>query len=464
MGLTVGPFRCRCGFIDAFQQRQHLVFDCSSVPPIVSPDPFGVEKQTCGFEGCESEYPDTTSMNSHFAEKHGKAAYDNPSLLHDDHTCKKGFPDARSLYEHMASKLSPHSHLDAIFNNLDVSWSVAYRDPSVHAYDNDILRSMPCYPIPESPYNLTLLGNKSLTVDDLAILWEDKLLSMQKGVCYPEWTGGRVAGSINYLTIMGWCMIPFTPNTPIDNAASFLSPLIYGIAPAEQERDPPSSKVLRKRYAHASTQTGVHLIFVYRHSREAPDDHERDHMFDMMQTASYIHNSQTANVVSVAVVCGRGIKGCFLPSFSYNTETEVDLASQSFAPGPRQATTLRDLMHQSTTAAEFTLRIKGQIIHSTMNGYRPVIVSMGTNAMSHNWTRLHLFHKELRDAYGDIDMWMRITFSEGRGDRDDTSRITCLKKIDGEFMGFYNSTDIVEHETGRVHSEGVGVMKVRLGA
>jgi hypothetical protein len=44
------------------------------------------------------------------------------------------------------------------------------------------------------------------------------------------------------------------------------------------------------------------------------------------------------------------------------------------------------------------------------------------------------------------------------------SRIMCPKKIDGEFMGFYKFTDIAKHETGRVHSEGVEVLKVRLEA
>jgi hypothetical protein len=118
-------------------------------------------------------------------------------------------------------------------------------------------------------------------------------------------------------------------------------------------------------------------------------------MIGMMQTASYIHNSKTANVVSVAVVCGRGIKGCLLPSFSHDMDIKLDLATQSFAPGLCQVITLADLIYQATNAAEFTLRIRGQKIHSIMNGHRPVVVSMGTNVISHKWSRLHLFRKEL---------------------------------------------------------------------
>jgi hypothetical protein len=98
-----------------------------------------------------------------------------------------------------------------------------------------------------------------------------------------------------------------------------------------------------------------------------------------------------------------------------------------------------------------------------MNGYRPVVISMGTNAISHNWSGLHLLHKELRHAYGDIDMWTRITFSEGRDGRDDTSRIMYPKNISGDFMGSHNSTDTVENETGTVDNKGVEVLKVRLG-
>lgn len=66
-------------------------------------------------------------MAQHFVKKHGKASYNNPALLHDDHSYEKGIADARSLYQHMVSKLFRGSHLCIIFSNLDVAGFITYK-------------------------------------------------------------------------------------------------------------------------------------------------------------------------------------------------------------------------------------------------------------------------------------------------------------------------------------------------
>jgi hypothetical protein len=161
-------------------------------------------------------------------------------------------------------------------------------------------------------------------------------------------------------------------------------------------------------------------------------------MRDAIRTASYLHNAGIVDVASISVICGWHLQGCFLPSFGHDLEKERRLASLSMVPACRTIDTLYAYLSEAHRAAEFTIRIKSQIIRAIMEGCCPVVVSMGTNAMSHNWSRFSLFHHEFEATYGPLNIWIHITASEGMGSRQETSKVTCLGAIDWRFIGAYN--------------------------
>lgn len=127
------------------------------------------------------------------------------TIPHQDHVCRKGFTDSRSYYAHIVSYSSANSHLDQMFGNFDpFSFNIRYR--SSHSTDHsqqrlvahckDILRSAVSYSAPEATYDVSLLDLARLTTNDLIILWENKLRSIQRTVQYPEVCVGNVSGSI----------------------------------------------------------------------------------------------------------------------------------------------------------------------------------------------------------------------------------------------------------------------------
>jgi hypothetical protein len=99
---------------------------------------------------------------------------------------------------------------------------------------------------------------------------------------------------------------------------------------------------------------------------------------------------------------------------------------------------LNGIIFEAHRASEFTLRIKSQIIRSVMEGCCPVVVSMGTNALSHNWGRFSLFQREFEAAYRPLSIFIRISVSEAKGPQEETSRVICLETIDWHFVSGHN--------------------------
>jgi hypothetical protein len=119
-------------------------------------------------------------------------------------------------------------------------------------------------------------------------------------------------------------------------------------------------------------------------------------------------------------------------------------------------------MQQASRDAEFTMRTKTQKVDAIMKGRRPVLISMGANALSHNWERFSLFNGLFEDGYGSLDMWLRLSPEEARGQRSEVSRLMCPSPIARGILGRYTSTDITAHERGVKYNAGVAAWKVLL--
>lgn len=238
-------------------------------------------------------------------------------------------------------------------------------------------------------------------------------------VQYPEAPAGRTAGSIHSVQIQAWKITNLSPNVTSDPVAHLFPP----IAPTYASRSRlPSRQILKQ--LHTTTQRrNVHLIFVFRYSRTAAKDHDQDHVREALAMASHINGRGIVNAVNVSVVCGRNIKGCFVPSFANHMDTELEFAAQPIVAARRSVDSLRRLVGGASRAAELTLTIKAHIINVAKEGPCPVIVSMGTNAISHHWGHFSLLHQQLEAEYGPINIWLRLSSEEAFGAREEVNRV-----------------------------------------
>lgn len=122
MGQNICPFGCSVGFVDALQQRQHVVFNCHSTPS-TAPQWW---PQTCKYPGCQQIYPREGAMRSHYMRKHGSSSYANAKSRFKDDTCQKGFADDRALYLHLIAKSGRGSHVVTIFDEFKVAGMIVY--------------------------------------------------------------------------------------------------------------------------------------------------------------------------------------------------------------------------------------------------------------------------------------------------------------------------------------------------
>ena len=98
-----------------------------------------------------------------------------------------------------------------------------------------------------------------------------------------------------------------------------------------------------------------------------------------------------------------------------------------------------------------------------MEGHHPVLVVMGTNAFSHNWSRSSRFLQEFDTTYGPLSTWLRITDREASSSREEYRRTMAPVPVVESFIGLYESTDIVKHETGELYSITKDLQNGRLG-
>jgi len=383
---------------------------CSSLPP-VPPRPSW--PQTCKYAGCQTKFADEAALRQHCMKKHGSVAYAKANHAFKDHTCQKGIADARDLHQHMIAMVSSGSHLQVIFSGFDVAKIVTMSlctsgDPQLldagpagvavpHAID--ILRSSVCHPPPPRTYHFHLLSRKLLNTNDLLASWENKVRSICMAVQLPEISARCLPGSIYSSRVLAWKIPNFVPNAMVRDPSMYLFPYISGVSiGSRSQAGLPSQERLKEMYSIATKSETTHLIFVFRHSGRAPKDHQLKHMRDAMVTASRIHSSGTAKVASISIICGKTIQGCFVPSFGHDIDTEVRLASQSVVSARRDAESMSHFLSRAARASEFTIRIKSRMIDAIVAGHCPVIVSMGTNALSHSWDKSFLFHREFEDT------------------------------------------------------------------
>lgn len=155
--------------------------------------------------------------------------------------------------------------------------------------------------------------------------------------------------------------------------------------------------------ATPSQPDGDHFIFIFRESSDARPHDGSVEFFraDVTQTAKYKQLSGLAQVRSYGLVGSEQVRGSMIPSFADDIETEMALSrGMKFS--------IEDLPTKVKRTFATTVRVKQQIAYAHLKGRRPILVSMGINAMSHNWARLYQFALECNSHHGPIDLWISM--------------------------------------------------------
>jgi len=461
MGWNICPFGCLVGFIDAFQQRQHVTLKCSSLPP-VPPRPSW--PQTCKYAGCQTKFADEAALRQHCMKKHGSVAYAKANHAFKDHTCQKGIADARDLHQHMIAMVSSGSHLQVIFSGFDVAKIVTMSlctsgDPQLldagpagvavpHAID--ILRSSVCHPPLPRTYHFHLLSRKLLNTNDLLASWENKVRSIRMAFQLPEISARCLPGSIYSSRVLAWKIPNFVPNAMVRDPSMYLFPSISGASTGlHPQAGLPSQERLEEMYSIAAKSETTHLIFVFRHGGIPSKNHELKHVREVMATVSRTHSSGIAKIASISIICGKWIQGCFVPSFDHDIDTEVRPASKLVVSARRPAKSITEFLSRAVRASEFTIRIKSRMIDAIVAGHCPVVVSMDSSVLSHNWDRFSLLCEEFEDTEAPLFIWLRLSDNEAWGIREEENSVLCHNQLGTGSIGHYTSIDIVKHQKGK---------------
>ncbi|KAH0393876.1 hypothetical protein KCU89_g11957, partial [Aureobasidium melanogenum] len=219
-------------------------------------------------------------------------------------------------------------------------------------------------------------------------------------------------------------------------------------------------------HMHSVSSRKDHLIFVFRRSGgKALTQRYIDHFTDIAtNAASALQSSRRADVASIAILGSYGNKGRFMPSFAADPDTEQLMIHDDIPGGRYTARGLWTLRKFSLVAAIATTCITNQIMYAKLHGRRPILVTMGLDGLSKNWSRLLQFVDRYTSQYGKLELAVRMKVSEATSERGESSLEICPTKIGPHYFGFYDSEDFALHSSGVEHNRGLAEWEDRINA
>lgn len=152
------------------------------------------------------------------------------------------------------------------------------------------------------------------------------------------------------------------------------------------------------------------------------------------------------NIKSVALIASYRTKSRVMPSFASDPETEMKLIRQQPLDLGRHQHR-KDTNHLCYNAARAPFVITNQLLHSTMEGKRPILVSMGTNSISSKWERTYEFVQLYHTQYGELIIVIRMTAAEMNNPKRAASlRVLCPHDMNGQSFGIYTSAELLQDE------------------
>ncbi|KAG9533383.1 hypothetical protein KCU93_g442, partial [Aureobasidium melanogenum] len=101
-------------------------------------------------------------------------------------------------------------------------------------------------------------------------------------------------------------------------------------------------------------------------------------------------------------------------------------------------------------------------MYAKLHGRRPILVTMGLDALSENWSRLLKFVDRYTSQYGKLEFAVRVNSSEATGAHGESSQEICPTKIDPHYFGFYDSKDFALHNSGVEDNQSLAEWEERI--
>ena len=165
--------------------------------------------------------------------------------------------------------------------------------------------------------------------------------------------------------------------------------------------------------------------------------------------AEEIQRTGRADVQSIAVVGGQRIKGTLVPCFAANQRIETEQLCARYKAGEYFKNTQWDAVLNIVHANRATDDYTNQLLRAHMKDLRPVLVSMGQNAISHNYSRFSVFMELYTEIYGPLDVVILVPKDTGDHVRDRETAIMCPLNFGTYYANFFTSVDVIDHNSGR---------------
>jgi hypothetical protein len=91
-----------------------------------------------------------------------------------------------------------------------------------------------------------------------------------------------------------------------------------------------------------------------------------------------------------------------------------------------------------------------------------MLVSMGQNAISHNYSRFSLSMELYTELYGPPDVVILISKDNGKNVRTADSAIMCPLDFGTYTAGFFASVDFIDHNSGKKVNSAITILGQRM--
>ena len=178
--------------------------------------------------------------------------------------------------------------------------------------------------------------------------------------------------------------------------------------------------------------------------------------------AEEIQRTGRADIQSIAVIGGQRIKGTLVPSFAANQRIETEQLYARYKAGEYFRNTQREAVLNIVHANRATDDYTNQLLRAHMKDLRPVLVSMGQNAISHNYSRFSLFMELYTEIYGPLDVVILVPKDTGDHARDEETAIMCPLDFGTYNANFFTSVDFIDHNSEKRVSGAISILEQRM--
>jgi hypothetical protein len=238
-------------------------------------------------------------------------------------------------------------------------------------------------------------------------------------------------------------------STTLRQTSGIWTPDVSYIHVTSSSRHPSYTELYAIHMASVDTMTD-HAIAVFRQSNPV-----KDFNTSYLQLVTRIAGNAVAglhdkaNITAASIVASRSTRSRLVPIRATDPPTEMRMIEDGWFDDYGTKRTIGQIPCQLNCAARATHNITNQILRANMDGRRPLLIFMGTNAFSANWERTMEFICNFHEQYGTLNVALRVPESHKRSEHlQDSLDVLCPYVVGAQAFGFFDSRDFVRFAQG----------------